>query len=100
MARNLLPTLDELTEDQGDGYTVARHLLDELATEGPLEAAELGRLVGDLEDGRQVGAWLRHLRAVHGWVDKTPISPASTRVRWRVTDAGLAYLAAGAEDRS
>jgi len=90
MSGHPLPTLAELTEDDGDGYTIARHILGELDVE-PMGAAELGRLVGDLEDGRQMGAWLRYLRVL-GWVDSMPVSPASTRVVWSVTDAGRAYL--------
>jgi hypothetical protein len=74
--------------DRDGDYSLARHLLAEIATAEPvgLGAADLGALVGDDLSGHRVGAWLRDLRA-RGWVYSETVSPASTVVRWHVTSA-------------
>jgi len=62
--------------------------LDEAGDDGCFAAA-LGHAVG--KSGAQVGACLRELRC-RGLAVSTPVSPASTRVRWYITDAGRAFL--------
>lgn len=80
--------------DSGTDYSVARHMLAELAAhpEG-LSADELGSLLGGLPNGHVVGQWLRDLRC-RGWVSAQPVSPASTRVRWRITELGRSEVQA------
>jgi hypothetical protein len=74
-----------------EGYSVARHLLvalDDAGDDGCM-SVDLG---ADLDaTGAQVGAWLRDLRC-RGWATCAPVSPASTRLRWYITDAGRSYL--------
>lgn len=80
--------------DPHTGYSLARHVLDELLTwqsiGEPLDAAELGAIVGD-QSGRRAGTWLRELHTL-GLVYFVKVSPGSTRGHWYVTDLGEEVL--------
>jgi DNA-binding transcriptional ArsR family regulator len=70
--------------DPETGYSVERHMLDELRAAGRegLSASDLAYLLGDVSSAA-VGQWLRDLR-VRGLVVGQRVSPGSTRVRWQV----------------
>lgn len=69
--------------DPATGYSVERHMLDELAAAGEagLSASDLANMLGDISSAA-VGQWLRELR-VRGLVVSESVTPGSTRVRWK-----------------
>lgn len=85
--------------DPTTDYSVARHILDELAAQHGLSAIELGDWLGDdSPTGHRIGAWLRDMHA-RGWVRPERVSPGSTRVRWHLTEEGCRELERARKDR-